>query len=123
VYSLSIPDFHKSTALHPDWYSAVSSIYGDVLIGKTIGRVDTYNIRTGKKLWEGSQWDWNGIYDGWIYFSAMDADGEHTSVNKIRVDSGERALVYREPLPLAMQVKVKQPKAEPERPLEGDYRR
>jgi hypothetical protein len=124
VYSLSVPELKKSEILKTDWYSAASTTYGDVVIGMTIGRMDAYNMKTGKKLWEGGQWNWEGIHDGYIYFSTMDDDGKHTSVNSIRVDSGERTLIYREPLPQDMQWKVdpRPSKKEPERPLKSDYR-
>jgi outer membrane protein assembly factor BamB len=99
VYSVSVPQLIKSKLTKTDWYSAVSQTYGDVVIGRTIGRMDTYNIKTGEKLWQGGQWNWNGVHDGWIYYSTMEANGTHTSVNMIEVTSGKSRKLYEEVLP------------------------
>jgi hypothetical protein len=106
VYSLSVPDLVKSQLAEADWYSAASYTYGDIVIGTTIGRMDAYNIKTGAKIWQGGQWNWDGVHDGYIFFSTMDKDGKHTSVNKIKVDSGERTFLYREVLPKELQWKT-----------------
>ena len=99
VFSVSVPDLTKSELTKTDWYSAVSHTYGDIVIGMTIGRMDTYNIKTGEKLWQGGQWNWDGIHDGWIYFSTMETNGTHTSVNMIEVTTGNRKKLYEELLP------------------------
>ena len=104
VFSLTVPNLVKSELAETDWYSASSHTYKDMIIGMTIGRMDAYNIKTGKKIWQGGQWNWDGIHGGFIFFSTMDEDGKHTSVNKINVETGERLLLYRELLPPDMQM-------------------
>jgi outer membrane protein assembly factor BamB len=107
VFSLSVPDFVKTELTETDWYSAMSIVHEDIVIGVTIGRVDAVHIPTGKKLWQGGQWNWNGILNGYIYFSDMERDGEHTSINRIQVKTGERQKIYEEVLPGEMRWKKK----------------
>lgn len=107
VYSVSVPQLIKSELAKTDWYSAVSHTYGDIVIGMTVGRMDTYNIKTGEKLWQGGQWNWDGVHDGWIYYSTMETNGTHTSVNMIEVTSGKSRKLYEEALPEEWQGKPK----------------
>jgi hypothetical protein len=89
----------KTELIKTEWTSARSFIYGDVVIGCSMGRVDTYNIRTGEQLWRGGQWNWEGIHNGWIYYSTRELNGTHTSVNMIEVTTGKLKKLYEEPLP------------------------
>jgi outer membrane protein assembly factor BamB len=107
VFSLNVPEFVKTELTETDWYSATSVVYEDIVIGVTIGRVDAVHIPTGKKLWQGGQWNWDGILNGYIYFSDMERDGEHTSINRIQVKTGQREKIYEELLPEEMQWKKK----------------
>jgi hypothetical protein len=99
VFSVSVPDLVQSELTKTDWYSAVSYTYGDIVIGRTVGRIDTYNVKTGEKLWQGGQWNWEGVHDGWIYFSTMETNRTHASVNRIEVTTGRREKLYEEHLP------------------------
>ena len=108
VFSVSVPDLVKSELTKTDWYSAVSHTHGDIVIGMTVGRMNTYNVKTGEKLWQGGQWNWDGIHDGWIYFSTMENNGTHTSVNMIEVTTGKRKKLYEELLPEEWQWKPRQ---------------
>ncbi|MDD2600711.1 MAG: hypothetical protein PHO37_16065 [Kiritimatiellae bacterium] len=105
IYSLSVPSLTKTELTKTDWYSAEFQTYGDIVVGRTIGRVDTYNIMTGEKLWQGGQWSWDGIHDGLIYYSTMEDNGNYTSVNKIDVVTGRCEKLYEEPLPQESQLK------------------
>jgi hypothetical protein len=123
VFSLSVPKLERRDLLEPDWYSAVTYAHGDIIIGTTIGRVDTYHIPSGKKIWEGGQWWWDGVHDGFIYFSATEPDGKHTSVNRIEVKTGNACKIYEEELPASMQLKPMETAPAPAGPKrESDYR-
>lgn len=103
AYSFTIPGLAKNKVAEMDWYAATAHSYKDVVIGNTIGRMDAYNIKTGKKLWEGGQWAWSGIHDGWIYFSEQETNGTHSAVSEIEVSTGTRRKLYEELLPENMQ--------------------
>jgi len=124
VYAISVPDLEERRLLTADWYAALIHVAGDVLIGETIGRTDVYHLGTRKKIWVGGQRLWEGVHDGYIYYSAMDHDGIHTVLIRIHAETGERKLLYRELLPAEMQWEMADASEMPkeELPLRSDYR-
>lgn len=123
VFSLTVPNLERRNLLEPDWYSAVSYAYADTVMGTTIGRIDTYHIPSGKKIWEGGQWNWDGVHDGFIYFSTMEPNGTHTSVNRIEVKTGNRTKLYEEELPPKLQwPRDDRPKLHKPTGRQSDYR-
>jgi len=99
VYEISVPKLTKRRLIDTDWYAATSRIVGDVVVGQTVGRMDAYNLKTGEKVWRGRQWNWQGVHEGCMFYSVMSKDGKHADLKRIRVETGERKLLYREVLP------------------------
>lgn len=99
IYSLSVPGLVMSELIKTEYGAASAQSFGDILIGMDIGRVWAYNLKTGENIWRGGQWSWNGIHDGWLYFSTMEKNGTHTSVNQIDVKTGNIKKLYEEIIP------------------------
>ena len=99
VYKLSVPELDEFTLFSTDFFPLSHAIFGDVVVGRSGGRVDAYSLTDGKKLWRGGQWNWSGVFDGAIYFSEQEPDGKHTSVNRIDIKTGEREKLFEELLP------------------------
>ena len=105
VYALGVPDLNKTELTMADWRSAVCTTSGDTVIDSTDGVTEGYDRNTGRKIWRGEPRDWNGIHDGWIYYSTTEANGTHRSVNKIEVSTGRRVKIYEEVIPRELQRK------------------
>lgn len=101
--AFTVPELVKTTLMKPDHYAARACVYKDTLIGTTVYQANAYSLSSGERRWKGSQWEWEGVHDGLIYFSEMETDGKYTSVQSIEVDSGKRRVLYRELLPEKMQ--------------------
>lgn len=111
VNALSIPELTLTKKAATDWYSASTETYGDMVIGMTIGRIDAYNIKTGQKVWQGGQWNWEGIHNGWIYYGTMEPNETHCSINMIEATTGRKKKLYEESLPQELRP-LKRPKVE-----------
>ncbi len=107
VYALAVPDLTESELFKTDFFPTSHEIVNDAAIGWSIGRIDTYDMLSGKKLWGGGQWNWHGTANGCIYFSQRDPDGKHTSIDRIDIRTGARRTLYTEELPEEMQSKNK----------------
>jgi hypothetical protein len=105
VYALSVPQLMESALFTTDFFPTSHEILNDAAVGWSIGRIDTYDMVSGKKLWGGGQWNWHGTENGSIYFSERDPDGNHTSINRINIRTGARQKLYLEELPPEMQKK------------------
>lgn len=99
IYSLSVPELEKREVFKPDWFASTARTYDDIIIGNTVGKIFAYDITTGKKIWEGGQWNWSGIHDSYIYYSKHEHNGDSTTINQINVTTGERKKLYEELLP------------------------
>jgi len=96
VYKLSVPELDELALFSTDFFPLSHAIFGDVVVGRSGGRVDAYSLTDGKKLWRDGQWNWSGVFDGAIYFSEQEPDGKHASVNRIHIKTGEREKLYEE---------------------------
>ena len=96
VYQLSVPELDEFALFSTDFFPLSHAIFGDVVVGRSGGRVDAYSLTDGKKLWRDGQWNWSGVFDGAIYFSEQEPDGKHASVNRIHIKTGEREKLYEE---------------------------
>lgn len=98
VYAISVPELSKEKLATTDWYSANTTTYGDIVIGSTIGRTEARNIKTQEMVWQGGQWAWSGIHDGYIYFSQMNPDQNHADLIRLEVNTGKQKLLYQQKL-------------------------
>jgi hypothetical protein len=105
VYALSVPEMTESELFKTDFFPTSHEILNDAAVGWSIGRIDTYDMVSGKKLWGGGQWNWHGATNGCIYFSQRDPDAKHTSINRIDIRTGALHQLYSEELPPEMQKK------------------
>jgi hypothetical protein len=106
IYSLSVPDLQKSLALKPDWYASIITVHSNIVMGETTGRIDAFDLSTGKKLWKGGQWNWDGVHDGKVYFSEMGSNEKTVTVNEIIIATGRRRKLFQEELPPEKRINV-----------------
>lgn len=95
----ALPGFQMKEIAGRQLKSAVVCRHGDILIGWTFGRVEAYHARTGRRLWRGGPGGWDGIHDGFIYYSDVDPTERYVSINRLNVQTGKRKQLYREELP------------------------
>lgn len=96
VVSLSVPELEEKLRLEAEHGAALCYTYEDVVIGDCWSYVSAYNLRTKEKLWEGAGWGWDGVHDGYMYFTTTEVGLTHTSVNRIEVRTGRRERLYEE---------------------------
>lgn len=99
VVSFSAPELEEGLRFEVEHGADRCCAYGDVVIGDCGRNVSAYNLTTKEKLWEGAGWGWDGVHDGYIYFTTTAVGLTHTSVNRIEVRTGRQERLYEEELP------------------------
>ena len=99
--AFSAPELEEGLRFEVEHGAESCCVYADVVIGDSGRNVSAYNLTTKEKLWlcEGTGWGWNGVNDGYIYFSTAAAGLADTSVNRIEVKTGRLERLYEEKLP------------------------
>jgi len=93
-YRLTVPDLDLKRIPMNEWYSATYF----PLKGGYAAFADRTNCFSKAQYA-------NSHADGFVYFSKMEDDGAHTTVNRLRLETGEREKLYEEEIPIEMRLK------------------
>jgi len=95
---ITIPDLCINGVFSVDDSSFMKVVFFSdaAVICRSIGWTKAYDCQTGKPLWDGGQWNYGDVSDGWLYFSETEYFGKRSSIKRIKILTGVIEKIYEE---------------------------